>query len=385
MKYEKAITKLREFNSLEKEKKIKLLKKILTDPDMLKFQFNFGQDKTSYSDDMLNNLYNAMAMPGPMKAYEYMYEYYGRNEFTRSSAVALSNVLAASVRARNDMAEYYSQEASNGINAETKDMKARLNKYSEHMETLRDIIQKMLKPAIKNLSSETNISKEMLYRALILVPEAKYIPQNKITMVCTGVLTELYAEANKTGFPGLGYGVKWKPLFKSLFGEENIPSVAIAILLEGAHHIDKYRESENLAYVKDCWDSLTKFALNELNKAPDKVRSQMIEIYLKKAENMINKRNGRPTDLRVNLTRLPNEFSNLVNTVGFYKKQFDSISSRVRYATGKNNREAPQAPQLPVSTTVSSTPTELKKDPVDKVIDAAKTVADTITDLTSNE
>ena len=204
----------------------------------------------------------------------------------------------------------------------------------------------------------------------MVAPEVKYIPQQRITSTTVHLLEEIYSEANISGFPAKGSGVHWKPLFKTIFGVENIPSVAVSILLEGAHHIDKYRESDNLICVRDCWDSLTKFALNELEECPDKVRSQMIELYLKKAENLINRRNGRPTDLRVNLTRLPNEFRNVIRTVDFYKNQFDSIAGKVRYATGKNNRDDHQ--------NKSDSDDTKEKSTFDTVLDAAHMVADVL-------
>ena len=56
MKYEKAINKLDQFKELGKEKQMKLLKKILTDDEMLKWQFDPGQNKSPYSGEMFNKL-----------------------------------------------------------------------------------------------------------------------------------------------------------------------------------------------------------------------------------------------------------------------------------------------------------------------------------------
>ena len=98
----------------------------------------------------------------------------------------------------------------------------------------------------------------------------------------------------------------------------------------------------------------------------------MIELYLKKAENLINRRNGRPTDLRVNLTRLPTEFRNIIRTVDFYKTQFDDIAGKVRYATGRNNRdESRYDDEMPVK----------EKSTFDTVMDTAHMVADVLNGL----
>ena len=371
MKYEKAISKLEKFTELSKEKQVKLLKKILTDDEMLKWQFDPGQNKQPYTGEMFNKLYKAMAMPAALKTYEPMLNRYGKETFTRSSIVILHTVLTYALEIHNSMIESYKNEvATTGANKETKDMKNRVEKYAEHLDSLKGVIQKLVKPWLKSLSSDTGLSRDIIFKALMVAPEVKYIPQQRITSTTVHLLEEIYSEANISGFPAKGSGVHWKPLFKTIFGVENIPSVAVSILLEGAHHIDKYRDSDNLICVRDCWDSLTKFALNELEECPDKVRSQMIELYLKKAENLINRRNGRPTDLRVNLTRLPNEFRNMIRTVDFYKNQFDSIAGKVRYATGKNNRDNHQNKNNSDDTKEKST--------FDTVLDAAHMVADVL-------
>ena len=371
MKYEKAISKLEKFTELNKEKQVKLLKKILTDDEMLKWQFDPGQNKQPYTGEMFNKLYKAMAMPAALKSYEPMLNRYGKETFTRSSIVILHTVLTYALEIHNSMIESYKNEVSaTGANKETKDMKNRVEKYAEHLDSLKGVIQKLVKPWLKSLSSDTGLSRDIIFKALMVAPEVKYIPQRRITSTTVHLLEEIYSEANISGFPAKGSGVHWKPLFKTIFGIENIPSVAVSILLEGAHHIDKYRESDNLICVRDCWDSLTKFALNELEECPDKVRSQMIELYLKKAENLINRRNGRPTDLRVNLTRLPNEFRNIIRTVDFYKNQFDSIAGKVRYATGKNNRDDHQ--------NKSDSDDDKEKSTFDTVLDAAHMVADVL-------
>lgn len=371
MKYEKAISKLEKFTELNKEKQVKLLKKILTDDEMLKWQFDPGQNKQPYTGEMFNKLYKAMAMPAALKSYEPMLNRYGKETFTRSSIVILHTVLTYALEIHNSMIESYKNEVSaTGANKETKDMKNRVEKYAEHLDSLKGVIQKLVKPWLKSLSSDTGLSRDIIFKALMVAPEVKYIPQQRITSTTVHLLEEIYSEANISGFPAKGSGVHWKPLFKTIFGVENIPSVAVSILLEGAHHIDKYRDSDNLICVRDCWDSLTKFALNELEECPDKVRSQMIELYLKKAENLINRRNGRPTDLRVNLTRLPNEFRNIIRTVDFYKNQFDSIAGKVRYATGKNNRDDRQ--------NTSDSDDTKEKSTLDTVLDAAHMVADVL-------
>lgn len=374
MNYEKAINKLEKFNELSKEKQMKLLKKILTDAEIVKWQFDPNIDRDAYSGEMFSRMYTRMALPAALRTYEPMLEHYGKETFSRTSIVILNTILMYAVSIGNGMRQSYNTELnSSGANAETKDMRNRIAKYEEHMDSLKRVIDKLLKPYLKTLASETNLDKSMLQKALLVAPEVKYSPQNRLTSSAIQLLEELYSEANAGHFPENGASVHWRPLFKTVFGRENIPSVAVSILLEGAHHIDKYRGSSNILLVRDCWDSLTKYALDELEHCPDTLRNQMLELYLKKAENLIARRCGRPTDLRVNLTRLPKEFKNTIRSVELYRSQFASINDKVRYATGKRNRETQNNQKDPVKTDSSTT-----KNALDTVIDTAHKVVDVL-------
>lgn len=374
MKYEKAITKLEKFNELSKEKQMKLLKKILTDTEIVKWQFDPNMNKSVYSGEMYHRLYKQMAMPAALRTYEPMVDHYGKEAFNRTSIVIMNTILTYAVEISNSMRRNYNSEiTSSGANAETKDMRNRITKYDEHADSLKNVINKLIKPYVKTLASETNLDKNMLHKALMLTPEVKYCPQQRITSFVIQLLEELYSDANEGHFPENGTAVRWRPLFKSIFGGENIPSVAVSILLEGAHHIDKYRGSSNILLVRDCWDSLTKYALDELEHCPDNLRNQMLELYLKKAENLITRRHGRPTDLRVNLTRLPKEFKNTIRSVDFYRSQFASINDKVRYATGKGNRENTNTRRDPATAESSNNKTAL-----DTVIDTAHKVVDVL-------
>ena len=152
MKYEKAINKLDQFKELGKEKQMKLLKKILTDDEMLKWQFDPGQNKSPYSGEMFNKLYKAMAMPPALRTYEPMVDRYGKETFTRTSIVILHTVLTYALEIHNNMIESYKTELrETGTNAETKDMKNRVEKYAEHLDSLKSVIQKLVKPYLKTL------------------------------------------------------------------------------------------------------------------------------------------------------------------------------------------------------------------------------------------
>ena len=375
-KYDKVIDKLERFADLSKEKQLKLLHKILTDEECLAWQFDPGRNHQPYTTEMVSKFYRLLAYPMPLRAFSKLLDKYGKHDSTRSSVAVLNAVLSFAMKAANEMTESYKDALDeSGNNAETKEMRAKISKYSERMDGLKEVIQKLVKPYLKSMADDTGLSKDMVFRVLMSAPESKYITKQRIAPTTVNLLGELYSEASMTGFPNHGAGVKWRPLFKEIFGVENIPSVAISILLEGRHHVDQYRNSENLTAVRDCWDSLTNYALNELERCPDEVRKQMLELYIKKAENLIGRRNGRPIDLRVNLTRLPREFSNIARTVELYRKNFDSIFSNARFGKEqdrdrRDNRQERRENDAPRES----------KSAVETVLDAASAVADVFGD-----
>lgn len=329
-KYDKVIGKLEKFSERSKDKQRELLKKILTKEEYLTWQFDPGQNHQAYTNEMVSKFYRLLAYPSPMRVYGTLLDHYDKSTFSRSSIVVLNAILTFALQENNVMVQNVKDEfEANGSSVEYKDMEARTKKYAERIDELKALIEKLVKPYLKELSSETGLSRDMIYRALMVAPEPKYIPKHRITPITMHLLEELYSEASLTGFPR--NGVKWRPLFVELFGVENLSSVAVSILLEGVHDIDQYRESKNLGAVRDCWDSLTMFALTELENTNDNVRAQMIDLYIKKAENKIARRQGRPITFRVNLSRLGREFNNLSRTVKLYENNFNRIFNTARY------------------------------------------------------
>ena len=78
--------------------------------------------------------------------------------------------------------------------------------------------------------------------------------------------------------------------------------------------------------MRECWDSLTTFALKELNDAPDQIRNQMIELYIKRIDKMFS---SKSYDLRVNLLKIDDfSFPKLVDTIDKYADKITAIVSR---------------------------------------------------------
>ena len=127
--------------------------------------------------------------------------------------------------------------------------------------------------------------------------------------------------------------IRWGSYFGTYFGSEMASSAALSVLLEGVSRINMYRDLEHFDDVRKVWDSLTNFALAELDRAPENVRRQMIELYIKRIEKLF--RNGNGPRLRVDILNIPNAFNHLSNTI----TQYTNRISRITRANAKQFEE----------------------------------------------
>ena len=115
--------------------------------------------------------------------------------------------------------------------------------------------------------------------------------------------------------------IDWKEFFRILFGDKNVIEAATFILLEGVHRIDEYGDEVN-----DTFNQLTMFALKELEIAPEGLKTQMLDLYVKRISRMFA---NRTFDLRANLLDIdPMRFPNLAKTVDHYASQISEIVNR---------------------------------------------------------
>ena len=149
-----------------------------------------------------------------------------------------------------------------------------------------------------------------------VVPETKYVTNFRVGFYLNTVLISIYRFVDDHHFDTSE--VNWKRFFKILFGEKNVIEAANFILLEGVHRIDDYG-----AEVSDTFNQLTMFALKELENAPEMLKSQMLDLYVKRISKMFA---NRTFDLRANLLDIdPDRFPELVKTVSHYASQIREI------------------------------------------------------------
>ena len=214
----------------------------------------------------------------------------------------------------------------------------KLEAYKDDLSEILSMARRIVKPKAKSLARKTGLPKEICISALFTVPGSNYVDTYKNGFYLKTLLGNLY------GFVNYNYAdfdvdfdeIDWEEFFRTLFGRERIADISSLILLEGVGRINSY---ENEREVRACWDAITHFALKSLNKAPESIRDQMIELYLKRLNKMLADRN---IDLRVDLRMIDEfRFENLVNTVAKYKAKIDDIMSKYKTLANARPESAP--------------------------------------------
>lgn len=323
--YNYVLQKLKNFDGMRESKQLKFLNNLFHDKDFVEYLFN--PKKTENTESEIIALYQELTKPKVIRAIVDMIEDVGYNEFDRSIATFINSICNQAIAYNNEFIESASNEKRAGnINSKKFDeMNEKAEKYNRYVADLLKCSRKIVKKEAKDLASQTNIPKYVCILALKSVPEPEYVKTFKVSYYLANLLNNIYAEVDHIG--DFSDNVNWRPFFKTVFGKNNTIEVATFILLEGVHRIDKYKNSKD---VHACWDTLTSFALRELNDAPDQLRTQMIELYIKKIAKMFA---NRSYDLRVDLLNIDDGlFPKLAKSVVGYADKITGILSN------KNNR-----------------------------------------------
>lgn len=304
-----------------KKRRRKVMTSLLFDEEFIKWLFQ--PDPSPNLTEIAASMYKELTKGYVMDALADAVEFEGYREFDRSHATFLTTVSNLAITNNNELiAEVENRRKDGEIT----------RKHSNHLMAQVDdenqIIAKLIKRARRivkreayDLARETRLPRYITIAALTSVPDPKYIDRFKIGYYLNNLLNTIYSDVERNG--EFSSRVKWRTFFKVIFGKDNVVEAATFILLEGLHRIDKYRNSDD---VRSCWDTLTTFALTELNDSPDQVRQQMIELYIKRIDKMFA---NKAYDLRVNLLHLDEGwFPKLAETVEKYADRIVAILDR---------------------------------------------------------
>lgn len=324
--YDYTIRTLMKLEKMKGKKRNRFLKNLFLDDAFVEWLFQPNQQTGSTENLMqqVNDLYAAITKPKAIRSIVDMIEDVGYRRFTRSHATFLYTLANIAIESNaSNVAEVAKRRKEGKLtNKEVKDFNEKIEKYNGYISQLIRTSKQIVKRDAKNLAKETNIPRFICYNAFYSVPETKYIDRFKIGYYLNNLLNSAYADIDAYGEFDRD-SIKWKPFFREVFGKDNVVEVATFILLEGVHRIDKYKNSEA---VKECWDSLTEFALKELNEAPETLRTQMIELYIKRIDKMFA---NRTFDLRVDLLSISDKlFPKLNDTIVKYSGKIEDILTR---------------------------------------------------------
>ena len=185
--------------------------------------------------------------------------------------------------------------------------------------------RKIVKNAAKQLERNADLPRELGCALLCIVPEPIYIKGNQIGFYGVRAFQSIYSYVEEdTDSYGMDptirdlEDVNWTIVFGGIFGKDRILDVATCLTLEGRSHIDKYHDT-----AKQTWNVLTKWALYQLDHAPEDSRCHMVEMYIKRLSSMFN---SKSHEIRVNLANLDSmDYPNLVKTISQYTDTIRSI------------------------------------------------------------
>lgn len=328
--YEKTLKKLKKFGELSEKKQNKVFARIFLEDDYRTWFYKLDErgNIQPMTGPMVKQLTTILVTPPVLKKLAKFVE--NCDGFDHSAASLTYMVAEQALVSANEDSEAITSKYKDGSldSKKIKEYKEKSDKYHEIVARLINAIQDRRKADLKDISKKTGLPRNMIFTTTLSAPGHKYIPKYKIGIYTNQLLRDIYAWFSNNEYDENVSDIKWGPYFGYIFGNDMTTSAATSILLEGVRRIDDYRDSAHFDNVRAVWDTLTTFGLNELNNAPENTRRQMLEIYLKRVENITQ--NGRkPVRLRVDLLTLPNEFNNLIRTVS-------GKSNRLATLMGKN-------------------------------------------------
>jgi hypothetical protein len=318
--------------TMKKGRRKEFLKSVFSDDDFYTFLFN--PKPSPVLGETVENFHSSVAHPKVIKWMADYVESKGIEKFNRNLATFFMTVSNIMAEANAGYVKQTREEDDNDIisNSEAEERMDKIEECNKRISRLMGIAKDIVKPKAKNLTQESRLPKYLCITALHTVPEPKFINKYKVGAHLNNLLSIIYSEVNLYG--DFDRSPNWKAFFRIVFGNENVTEVATFILLEGVHRIDQYKNSNE---VKRCWDSLTQFALRELENAPDNTRQHYMDLYVKRIDRMFQ---SNSYDLRVNLLKLSEEvFPKLVRTIEYYYEKIKDIIERGSKTRDNRNRD----------------------------------------------
>lgn len=310
--YKELLGVLGHFKKMSPKKRRKIMTSLLYDEDFIKWLFQ--PEKIPNLTEIVTEMYHMFASTPVLQSLLDAINYEGCDAFNRNVATFLTTVCNITIEYNNEQLKEIEHDRKDH-SISSRDARDRVDDIQENNTLVAKLLKRIRKINKRNvniLSRTSRLPKYITNAAFSSVPEPKYVDRYKIGFYLNNLLNTIYSDVEENG--DFDRNPDWKEFFTEIFGKFNLAEAATFILLEGVHRLDKYNNSRD---VRSCWDSLTDFALETLEKSPESLRQQMIELYIKRVAKMFT---NNSFDLRVDLLDVVNFgcFPKLANTVSRY-------------------------------------------------------------------
>ena len=156
----------------------------------------------------------------------------------------------------------------------------------EKVEFYAGVVDKLLKPRVKEIAEKVQLPKELITETLVVLPEVELVNERFVPIYVNKALRKMYVLANVLGKESLENisSKDLKRLFKQVFGKENFNSVLLAIATERRDFVRNFNEVQLL-----MWSKLSDLLLNELSDMKKKSIKNFLLDYIDKREYAANK------------------------------------------------------------------------------------------------
>lgn len=317
---------LENFSDFSKSEKVSTMEKLLKNKDFKKWLFcPDTHDKTIAND--ASRLYESLTKAKVMKCIIVTLD---KNDFKfdRTTATIINSVANIALEAGSERINELVDSRKRGEISDKayKKYREEAEEYLEVAKTLKKASKILIKDKAKKLAKVTELPKRLCYETLTTTPDHQFIDKFRVGVYLNNLLHNIYEIIEEESssifyiFSNGGGSYVWDDFFGYVFGDDDLVDIATFCLLEGFQRIKKYSSKA----VTSAWDSLTEWALKQLEEAPESLRDQMLELYIKKITKMFQNVSER-YDLRVDILNLPDKFRNLNKSVSKYKDRIQSI------------------------------------------------------------
>ena len=320
------LTHSKNINSINRERLMYALTRRQFIATLISPQTNSKEEKAK-AGDLIVSVYHRATRPTIIHAIAKFLEEHSYAGFNRNVAVFFVSLVNLGMSEMNTRAQDIGNRRDHHDidDDEYERMMRKFERYQEDLETILSTARRIIRADARNLNRISGVPKKLCQSGLYTVPDPTLLDNYKIGYYLDLLLNNIYGFVDMTGgLVDFRTEVNWSMYFAKIFGNTKLPDVASLIMLESPDRINQYKN--HAAGVGDRWDSLTVWALKNLNSQSSDVREHMIELFLKRVNRRLDKWG---LNTRVDLRKIDNiRFGDLYDTVKKYWGRIEEMSEK---------------------------------------------------------